>query len=66
MRQSPLKAGIFYLILGIFFTYLAIEDVNASGFGFFTYLLILLATMDIGSGIRLVYVHFAMKKKEKK
>ncbi|MFK2827193.1 YdiK family protein [Bacillus sp. B190/17] len=66
MRQSPLMTGILYLILGSFFTYLAIEDVNTGGFGFFTYLLILLATMDIGSGLRLVMMHFRLKSSEKK
>lgn len=66
MRQSPLTTGIFYLILGVFFTYLAIEDVNTGGFGFFTYLLILLATMDIGSGLRLLFMHFRLKNSEKK
>ncbi|WP_203364614.1 YdiK family protein [Bacillus sp. REN10] len=66
MTRSPLKAGIFYLLLGAFFTYLAIEDVNSGGFGFFTYVLILLATMDIGSGIRLVFIHFRLKNSVKK
>ncbi|KMY52825.1 MULTISPECIES: YdiK family protein [Bacillaceae] len=66
MKQSPLTTGILYLILGAFFTYLAIQDVNTGGFGFFTYLLILLATMDIGSGIRLIFMHFRLKSSEKK
>ncbi|OZI13265.1 hypothetical protein CEW92_02280 [Bacillaceae bacterium SAS-127] len=66
MRQSPLTAGIFYLFLGVLFTYWAIETVNSSGFGFFAYVLILVATMDIGSGIRLVFMHFRLKKSIKK
>ncbi|MBM7650513.1 hypothetical protein JOC78_003507 [Bacillus ectoiniformans] len=66
MRQSPLTTGIFYLILGVFFTYMAIQQVNNNGFGFFTYLLILLATMDIGSGIRMVLIHYKIRNSQKK
>ncbi|WP_100330110.1 YdiK family protein [Bacillus xiapuensis] len=67
MTQSPLKTGIFYLLAGVLFTYLAVENVNSNGdFGFFAYLFILLATMDIGTGIRLVFMHFRFKNKPKK
>jgi hypothetical protein len=65
MRQSPLASGIFYNILGVFFVFLAIQDVNTNSFGFFTYLLILLATLDIGTGLRLLLIHFKIKKSQK-
>ncbi|OLN21502.1 hypothetical protein BTO30_14550 [Domibacillus antri] len=65
MRQSPLASGIFYNILGVFFVFLAIQDVNANSFGFFTYLLILLATLDIGTGLRLLFLHFKLKNSQK-
>ncbi|MGG3451758.1 YdiK family protein [Domibacillus aminovorans] len=61
MRQSPLAAGIFYNILGGFFVFLAVQDVNVNGFRFFNYVLILLATFDIGTGLRLMLIHFKVK-----
>ncbi|KIL50595.1 YdiK family protein [Jeotgalibacillus soli] len=66
--RSPLMYGGFYIVLGILFTFFAIQSVNTSGWGFWAYLLILLATFDIGSGIRLIGIHFKIKKqlKEKK
>jgi hypothetical protein len=65
MKQT-VTTGTFYLILGIFFTYLAVQEVNKNGFGFFSYLLILLATMDIGSGIRMLFIHYRIKNSQKK
>ncbi|MET3700125.1 uncharacterized protein DUF4305 [Bacillus oleivorans] len=61
--RSPLFTGILYLALGIIFTIFAIQSVRDSGWGFFTYLLILLATMDFGSGLRFVMIHYQLKKK---
>lgn len=62
MRQTPLYSGIIYIILGLLFTIFAIQNVQQSGeWGFFTYLLILLATFDLGSGIRMIIFHFKLK-----
>lgn len=64
MRQTPLFSGIIYLFLGLLFTFFAIQDINESGgWGFFTFLLVILATFDFGSGIRMVLIHFHMKKR---
>ncbi|MDE3840734.1 DUF4305 domain-containing protein [Bacillus methanolicus] len=65
MRQSPLISGIFYILLGTLFTFFAIRHVNETGWGFFTYLLVLLATFDIGSGIRMITFHFKIKNANK-
>ena len=65
MNQSPLFSGIVYLTLGLLFTYLAIENVNHTGWGFFSYVLVLLATFDVGSGIRMIQFHFKLKKTQK-
>ncbi len=62
MRRSPLFSGIIYIILGVLFTYLAIQNVQESGWGFFTYMLVFLATIDFGSGLRMVMIHFKIKK----
>ncbi|KIL52231.1 hypothetical protein KP77_07040 [Jeotgalibacillus alimentarius] len=66
--RSPLGHGVFYLILGVFFVYFAINSVNDSGWGFFAYLFVAFATYDIGAGLRLIGLHFKIKKhmKEKK
>jgi len=69
MRQSPLFSGVIYIILGALFTLFAIQDLQQNGeWGFFTYLLVLLATFDIGSGIRMILLHYKIKesKKQKK
>ncbi len=65
MKQSPLFSGIVYIALGLLFTYLAVENVNQSGWGFFSYVLVLLATFDIGSGIRMIQFHFKLKQIQK-
>jgi hypothetical protein len=66
LRQSPLFSGIIYLFLGSIFTFFAIENLSDDGgWGFFTILLIVLATFDFGSGIRMVLFHFHQKKQQK-
>ncbi|MCQ6277417.1 YdiK family protein [Bacillus sp. V3B] len=63
MRPTPLFSGIVYVFLGILFTFFAIQNINEDGgWGFFTFLLILLATFDFGSGIRMILIHFHLKK----
>jgi hypothetical protein len=66
MRQSPLFSGITYVFLGALFTYFAIQSVADHGWGFVSYLLVLLATFDIGTGIRAILFHLKMKNKQKK
>lgn len=66
MKQSPIFSGIVYILLGSLFTYFAIQNVNESGWGFFSYLLVALATFDFGSGIRMILFHFKLKNVQKK
>ncbi|CAM4038376.1 YdiK family protein [Mesobacillus zeae] len=66
MRQSPLISGIFYILFGFLFTYFAIVNVSDSGWGFWAYMLVLVATFDFGSGIRMMMFHFKLKKAQKK
>jgi hypothetical protein len=63
MRRTPLFSGIMYFLLGFLFTYFAIQDIQESGWGFYVYLLIILATFDFGSGIKMILLHFAYKNK---
>lgn len=67
MRRSPLFSGIFYIILGLLFTNLAINYVQREqSWGMFTYFLILIATFDIGAGLRMIALHFRIKSSQKK
>jgi hypothetical protein len=66
MRRSPLFSGLIYFLLGGLFTYFAIDDVQKNGWGFFSYLLILLATFDFGSGLKMILFHFKNKNQVKK
>ncbi|MFD2444207.1 YdiK family protein [Bacillus sp. CGMCC 1.16607] len=62
MRQSPLGSGILYLLLAALFTYFAIQNVREGGWDFFSYLLVILATFDLGSGLKMIAFHFKLKK----
>ncbi|MFP7474501.1 YdiK family protein [Niallia taxi] len=67
MRKSALLSAILYLILGALFTYFAVQSVrDHGGWGFFSYILVILATFDIGTGIRLISFHFMIKKATRK
>ncbi|WP_338450803.1 YdiK family protein [Niallia oryzisoli] len=67
MRQSPFFSGIIYIFLGSLFTFFAIRNINEDGgWGFFTILLVILATFDFGSGIRMILLHFQLKKQQTK
>jgi hypothetical protein len=66
MRRSPFVSGIIYFVLGGLFTYFAIGEVQENGWGFFSYLLVILATFDFGSGIRIIFFYNKYKDKLKK
>ncbi|MBY0124423.1 YdiK family protein [Bacillus sp. S/N-304-OC-R1] len=67
MRKTPLFSGIIYIILGILFTYVAIQTIQRDQeWGFFTYFLIIIATFDLGTGLRLVSFHFKFINSQKK
>ncbi|PLR98658.1 YdiK family protein [Bacillus sp. T33-2] len=66
MRQSPLFSGIVYILIGILFTYFAVQNVNEDGWDFFSYLLVILATFDLGAGIRMIMFYFKLKNLQKK
>ncbi|WP_194287472.1 YdiK family protein [Gracilibacillus oryzae] len=62
MRISPLPSAFFYFALGGLFTYIAIQSVEDSVFNFITILLAFFATVDFVVGIRLISLHFKIKK----
>lgn len=65
MKVSPLFLGFIYLGLGVLFTTWAIQLVNKDGWGLLSYFLLIIATFDIGGGIRLIGIHFKLKNKTK-
>jgi len=66
LRQTPLFSGIIYVFLGVIFTVFAIQNVTSDGgWGFFSILLVVLATFDFGSGFRMIMMHFKLKKQKK-
>ncbi|PFO04664.1 hypothetical protein COJ85_11575 [Bacillus sp. AFS076308] len=66
MRRSPLFSGFIYILLGGLFTYFAIDHVQTNGWGFFSYLLVLLATFDFGSGLKMILFHIKYKNQAKR
>ncbi|WP_226671315.1 DUF4305 domain-containing protein [Metabacillus litoralis] len=66
MRANPISMGIFYLIMGILFTYLAINSAAEGLFTFPTMILMLIATFDIGVAIRMFTLSKKLKKKSNK
>jgi hypothetical protein len=66
MRRSPLFSGLIYLLLGGLFTYFAVNDVQTNGWGFFSYLLVILAAFDIGSGVKMIAFHIKYRDKIKR
>lgn len=65
MRSSPLFSGIIYILLGCLFTFIAIQNLQREDtWGFFTYFLILIATFDLGTGLRMIGLHLKMKNKK--
>lgn len=59
-----LRTAIFYFLMGILFTYMAIQSVEDTVWNVITILLTLVATLDFGVGIRFLRLHFKMKKEQ--
>jgi hypothetical protein len=66
MRTNPISMGIFYLTMGLLFTYLAINSSENGVFSFPTIVLMLIATFDIGVAIRMFTLARKIKKSEQK
>lgn len=64
MIKSPLFSGFIYLLLGILFIYFAIQNVQESGWGIFTILLVVLAAFDCGSGLKMILSSFFLNRKK--
>ncbi|GIN23377.1 MAG TPA: DUF4305 domain-containing protein [Bacillus bacterium] len=64
--RSPLFSGMIYILLGVVFTFFAVQQVKLNEWSFMVYLLIILATFDFGAGFRLISLHFRLKNQQKK
>ncbi|MCH1627452.1 YdiK family protein [Fredinandcohnia quinoae] len=65
-RTSPFFMGIIYSMMGILFTYIAINSAKETIWNFSTILIILVATFDFGVAIRMFALHGKIKKMTKK
>lgn len=64
MRISPLFMGFMYLLIGIMFTYLAIQNADNGLWNISTILLMVVATLDFVVAIRSFYLHLILKNKK--
>ncbi|OLO26696.1 hypothetical protein BTR23_22380 [Alkalihalophilus pseudofirmus] len=62
MRTSPTFMALVYALIGVMFTYLAIQNVQVAGWNFWTYLFIGLSAVDF----MMAYRFFQMRKSIKK
>ncbi|SFM14489.1 protein of unknown function [Gracilibacillus orientalis] len=62
MRISPLRSAFFYIALGALFTYIAIQSADETIFNFITIALATFATIDFVVAVRLMNLHFRIKK----
>lgn len=66
MKLSPKVAALIYFVLGILFTFMATKTAGETIWNVPTVLLMVFATFEFGVAIRLVTIHFKMKKNNKK
>jgi len=64
--NTLLATSILYLLFGIIFTVFAIQQVRLNGWGIFVFLLISLATIDTGAGLRYLMAYYRGKKSQEK
>ncbi|GAA4073473.1 YdiK family protein [Amphibacillus indicireducens] len=65
-RVSPLRSAIFYFIMGAIFIYFAFQTIDETVFKPLTILLVILATLEFGVGIRFLQFHIKIKRHQKK
>lgn len=58
MRTSPLHIALFYFLMGALFTYLAIQSAHETIWNFSTIVLMVIATLDFGTTLRMLAFYF--------
>lgn len=66
MKFSPKIGAIIYFVMGILFSFMATKTAGETIWNVPTVLLMVFATFEFGIAIRLVSIHFHLKKKDKK
>ncbi|GAB4074110.1 hypothetical protein GCM10028778_16130 [Barrientosiimonas marina] len=66
MKISPKAMGVVYCLLGVLFTYIAIQSADETMWNVFTILLAFFATLDFGIGIRMFIINHKIKQQKKK
>ncbi|MBU3571511.1 YdiK family protein [Priestia aryabhattai] len=62
MKNIPLTRGFIYIIMGILFTYLAIQNAEETVWNFPTILFALVAAFDFRFAVRIFILHYKIKK----
>jgi hypothetical protein len=65
MKISPKTMAAIYFVMGVFFIYIAILSAQDTIWNITTMVLALFATLEFGVSIRLVSLHFRIKKNKK-
>ncbi|MEC2075152.1 DUF4305 domain-containing protein [Metabacillus fastidiosus] len=66
MRTNPTSMGLFYLLMGSLFIYLAANSAKNGLFTLPTIIIMLIATFDLGVAIRMFALSFKLKKMKEK
>ncbi|KAA0543388.1 DUF4305 domain-containing protein [Bacillus sp. BGMRC 2118] len=66
MRTSPFLMGLLYFGMGAVFVVLAIQSAQVDMWSFSTIILMIVATFDIGVGVRMFLLHNRIKKMKNK
>ncbi|MFD1038955.1 YdiK family protein [Virgibacillus byunsanensis] len=66
MKTTPKGMAIVYFLLGILFTYIAVQSAEETIWNFTTIIFALFATLDFGVGLRMFTIHIRLKKNNNK
>ncbi|RYG71643.1 DUF4305 domain-containing protein [Lentibacillus lipolyticus] len=66
MKMTPKTMAIIYFLVGAMFISIAVQITDGSIWNFPTIILALIATLDVGVGIRMLIIHFKIKNQKKK
>ena len=58
--------SLIYFVMGILFTYIAIQTVTDTIWNFSTIILAVIATLEFGVSIRLMVIYIRLKRKNRK
>ncbi|WP_077324410.1 YdiK family protein [Virgibacillus siamensis] len=65
MKTTPKMMFFIYFILGLLFMFVATRSSDGSIWNFTTIILAVIATLNFGVSLRMLIIHFKLKKKNK-